>query len=515
MVKCSLIFLFCFRGTRATSCQPPIGGLLCPNGPPKPKAEVVSGTLAFSSAVACSSQNSSLQNDTSKRLQSCDKSHNNLGVLNDTSKSVKQFNSMDNPSNAGEKTALSDGSLGPVNSNSLLSSLTLLRDGDRGSCDTSNTANSTDINGQPYSSGLEGGGIAPNEEIQKLCFDLSSANIGRNSQNEYYGFNRSNTLSSDYILTKSPQLQASQQHEAEKFRDEQFSCESGEAAPSDWEQSGLKLNSQAQTVTAPADLEDDIASFDNQRLKDPEVVSHSYMPNSTSFVHVPIHSNRSLTKHVEQPLAMNADFVFADSKAGDDSMSHPSSVLCNGYPDKVVSRCSSGLNSTSDCISLQDVKNGQCIGRLHNELVSAGSDAALDKGESSIISNILSMDFDPWGESLTSPQDLVKMLGDKNESQFVPLKKSSSLKVQNNSQSRFSFARQDDPKIHVFNANPSYEQFPRRGSFVQDFSERDLYNDRKLGMTNGFSCKLEESESLGSGHFVASNKHSGEYQLLM
>ncbi|XP_054812607.1 uncharacterized protein LOC129313476 isoform X2 [Prosopis cineraria] len=501
-------------GTRATSCEPSSGGLLCPNGPAKPKADAVSGTLAFSSAVTGSSQNSSLHSDATKRPLSSGGSPNNLRVRNESLKPVKQLNFMDNPSSTCEKTATSDGSLAPVNRESLLSNLPLSRDGDRGSCTTSNTTtNSADFTGQPCSSGLEEATIATNEEIQNLCSNLSTVNIDRNGQNEYYGMVRSNSPPSDYILTRSPQLQASQQHKDDKFRDVQFSSESGKAAPSDWEQSDWKLNSQAQIVSVTTDLEDDIASFDNQRLKDPEVVCHSpYMPKSTSFVHVPLHSNHSLIQQGEQSPAMTFDFVSADSKVGDDSLLHPSSILCNGHPDKLVRSCSSDLNSTTDCTSLQDIRNEQCIERLFIESVSAGNDVALDKGESSIISNILSMDFDSWDDSLTSPQNLVKLLGDNTDNQFVPLKKSSSLKVQNNSQSRFSFARQDEPKIQAFNANPSHgisEQFPRRGSFMQDFSEIDLHNDRKLGMTNGFSsCKLEESENLGGGHFVSSNKHS-------
>ncbi|XP_028775817.1 uncharacterized protein LOC114732658 isoform X2 [Neltuma alba] len=500
-------------GARATNCQPATGGILCPNGPPKPKADAVGSTLPFSSAVAGSSQNS-LHSDATKRPPSSDGSHDNLRVRNDLLKPVKQFNGMDNLSNAGEKTATSDGSLAPVNSNSLLPSLPLSRDGDRGSCTTSITANSTEITGQSCSSGPEEATIATNEEIQNLCSNLSSVNIEKNGQNEPYGMDRSSSPPSDCVLTKSSQLKASHQHKDDKFRDVQFANESGKAALSDWEQSDWKLNSQAQIVSATTDLEDDIASFDNQRLKDPEVVCHSpYMPKSTSFVHVPIHSNHSLIQHGEQSHAMSVDFVSANSKVGDDSLLHPSSMLCNGYPDKLVSSCSSGLNGSTDCTSLQDVRNEQCIGRLFTESVSAGSDAVLDKGESSIISNILSMDFDAWDDSLTSPQNLVKFLGDNTDNQFVPLKKSSSLKVQNSSQSRFSFARQDEPKMQGFNANPSYsisEQFPRRGSFIQDFSEReDLYNDRKLGMANGFSsCKLEESENLGCSPFVASNKHS-------
>ncbi|KAJ1395105.1 hypothetical protein SESBI_33632 [Sesbania bispinosa] len=149
----------------------------------------------------------------------------------------------------------------------------------------------------------------------------------------------------------------------------------------------------------------------------------------------------------------------------------------------------------------------QRIGRLVNEAVNIGSDVAIDKGESSIISNILSMEFDAWDDSLISSNSLAKLLGDNTDNQNGPLKKSSSWKVQSN-QSRFSFARQEESKIQVLDVHPSHganQQFPRSRSLIQDFVERDLSLD-KLVIANGFPANnLEESESLGSGHFVASS----------
>lgn len=60
-----------------------------------------------------------------------------------------------------------------------------------------------------------------------------------------------------------------------------------------------------------------------------------------------------------------------------------------------------------------------------------------DMAESSIISNILSLEFDAWEDSLT------KLLG-KNDAQCTSLKSPTMRKVQDKNQSRFSFAREDE-----------------------------------------------------------------------
>lgn len=62
---------------------------------------------------------------------------------------------------------------------------------------------------------------------------------------------------------------------------------------------------------------------------------------------------------------------------------------------------------------------------------------ASDMGESSIISNILSLELDAWEDSLA------KLL-DESDEPYLPLKAPTMRKVQDKSQSRFSFARQDN-----------------------------------------------------------------------
>ena len=78
-------------------------------------------------------------------------------------------------------------------------------------------------------------------------------------------------------------------------------------------------------------------------------------------------------------------------------------------------------------------------GRLHNP--PSGKNAFLDRGESNIISNILSMDFDPWSDASVSTGSFAKFLGESNE-QNGGLKMTALWKGQSN-ESRFSFARQE------------------------------------------------------------------------
>ena len=504
------MFIFS-RGSQTTNSQPSAGSLSYPNGPSKPKPDTVSSTLAFSSAVAGTIQASALHCDVTKRPPSSDGTHSMMPrVKNGLLKPVKQYHSMDIVASAGDKTSASDVSPVPMKLNSQLSSLPFSQDSDRGSCTTENAVNSTDITGQSCSSGPEEAISATNEEIQNLSCELSSVNIDRNAANEHYTITKPSSPPSDHVLIKSPQIQGSQ-HNVDRFRDVIDTNETGKAATSDngvcssREQFDWRLDSHSQ-VSATTEVEDDVASFDNQRLKDPEVVCHSYLPKSTSFLHVSNHSGPHLLQHGEPCTAVNAGSVSANDRDGNESLLHSSSILYNGYPGKLVSSSSYGL--------LHDERNRQSIGRLVSEAANAGRDGAMDKGESSIISNILSMDFDPWDDSMTSPHNLAKLLGDNTDNQSGQLKKSSSWKVQSNNQSRFSFARQEESKIQSLDVHPSYgvsQQQPKSHPFIQDFAERDFYMD-KLGIANGFSTSnFENAENTGSGQFVASNKLSGEY----
>ncbi|PKA63296.1 CCR4-NOT transcription complex subunit 4 [Apostasia shenzhenica] len=68
--------------------------------------------------------------------------------------------------------------------------------------------------------------------------------------------------------------------------------------------------------------------------------------------------------------------------------------------------------------------------------------AVVHTGESNIISNILSLDFDPWEDSLSVSDSFSKLLCE-NEGNNGSLILSKRFNTENNNQSRFSFARQE------------------------------------------------------------------------
>ncbi|WVZ01556.1 hypothetical protein V8G54_027625 [Vigna mungo] len=495
-------------GTRATNCQPAAGGLLCVNGLSKPKPDTINNTLPFLSAVTGTIE-ASLNSDVTKRPLSSDGSHSmTAGVKDELLKSVKQYSTMDDNSRAGERTIASDVHLSPVKLNNQLSSLPLPKDGDTGSCTAMNAPNCIDITGQSCSFGPEEAIISTSEEIENLSCNLSSIYIDGNSANDHHS--QPKPISSCDNMSGKPMQSQESQYNSDKYRDVMSTNADTKATTLDnevrnvKEQCDLSLVSQSQVLSVNSEVEDDVTTFDNQRLKDPEVVS-SYLPKSASFRHVPNHSHPHILQHGESCNVVNAGSLDANYKVGDDSLLHANNILCNGYSEKSMSSSSYGF--------FHDERNEQHIGSLFSETVSIGSDV-MDKGENSIISNILSMEFDTWDDSVTSPQSLVKLLGDNANKQNGSLKKSSSWKIQCNNQSRFSFARQEESKIQA-NVHPSsgaIQQYPSKGSLVHDFVERDFSLD-KLGIRNGFpSNNLEESGNLGSGQFFPSNnKLSGRY----
>jgi CCR4-NOT transcription complex subunit 4 len=137
-----------------------------------------------------------------------------------------------------------------------------------------------------------------------------------------------------------------------------------------------------------------------------------------------------------------------------------------------------------------------------------------DMGESSIISNILSMDFDSWDEPLSSPQNFAKLLGesDKRQGSFGV---SSSWKVQNSNQSRFSFAREDERMVNnssIYDSNLNMEGGIQNSRYFNNgfVNNGDIYQD-KFSNYNGFSSAGadEPDNFLGSHSQFYSNKHSG------
>ncbi|XP_071714138.1 uncharacterized protein [Rutidosis leptorrhynchoides] len=192
------------------------------------------------------------------------------------------------------------------------------------------------------------------------------------------------------------------------------------------------------------EVEDDLSSFNDQRLRDPEVVTHTH----TGYVHNTPQSS-DMNNFVGHTYSPQQQYVSANVSNGD-----------------------------------------------HRN--------ALDQGEDSIISDILSWDFDPWDESLTSPQNLTKLLSE-SDKQHGSQSVATLRKTHSCNQSRFSFAREDDECVDG-GSNFTHNLRDLGSGVSQQNLNRDYAGQLSNG--NGFSSfNYEESDRTASNHsFLSSNK---------
>ncbi|XP_075634668.1 uncharacterized protein LOC142607129 isoform X2 [Castanea sativa] len=507
--------------TRAPNGQPPAASITSANGPSKQKTEAVSSTLVFSSTVAGTIQASTLHGDGSKKPTL----NEDIQTINPQSKSeslkpLKQHTSMDCLTNPTEKPAIPDGTHASLSLSNELSCPPASKDNDGGINMPPDITDSAYNTGHSCASVPEKLGVVASGQIQNLSSVMSSISIDGIARDEHSGVVRPNSSESDPVLIKAPGIQGLQQHYAEQYR-EPASTTVGKATPINGvyalsEQCDWRSDSNGQVAQDNAsEVEDDVLSFDSQRLKDPEVVSRAtYLPNSANSLHAS-RSHPLPHSEVYSAVRLNTDHpISLDSRISEGSLLHSSSisVLSNGFPENLVSNASGSDRSLDRSFLLPNEERRNPMGRFLSDVANGDSNAAIDRGESSIISNILSLDFE-WNESLASPQRLVKLLGERDK-ESGSLKMSSSWKGQNNNnQSRFSFARHEESRNQVFDVQPSFnaiEQFPKSRSYSQDFAERDLYMD-KIGIGNGFpSRNFEESEFFTSSHpVISSSKLSG------
>ncbi|KAL5581165.1 hypothetical protein UlMin_013607 [Ulmus minor] len=493
-------------GMRGSNCQPLATNLTCSNGPSKQKPDTVD-TMAFSSAVAGTTQASVLHGDCGKKQSLFEENHTTDAKVDFDFQTVLS-----------EKPYEVDGAL-PVNLSSQFSFPSESEDNERGISVTPYISNVTDQDGQSFFSDLQNEPIVASEgRVQKLCSEMSSMSIASCViGDEHSSLTRPSSAFSDHSI-KSPQDQGLQQYLTGQSREPStvqnaLTSTNEVCVPSD--QSDWISESQTQIISnTSSELEEDIISFDNQRLKDPEVVTRStYLSNSTNPLHALIHSSSPFQQREAYAAAnLNTDRLFVDDKIRDNSLCASSASLAsNGYPNNLAGSYA-GYDRTLDHTLLhQNEGSGKHIGRFQGA-ANADINSAVDKGESSIISNILSLDFDSFDDSLTSPQNLAKLLGD-DDRPSASHKISSSWKGQTNNQSRFSFARHEESVNQAFDAQPSLSvggQFFKNHSFSHDVSvNRDQYFD-KFGFGNGFSPNnFEESENHAGNHSAfPSNKIS-------
>ncbi|KAH9700890.1 RNA binding (RRM/RBD/RNP motifs) family protein [Citrus sinensis] len=457
-------------GMRASN-QQSVATSACSNGPSKQRPDTVGGALAFSSAVANTPSVSTLHVDVVKRPTVHEDSQiTDSKSKSDISKPSRQHFGSEPPTPNGEPASVS---LSNQASCPPLSKYT-----DKGLNMPPNVIHSSDTTGHSCLSGPEKEeNVTADVKMQGLCSDVSAMSIDRNATNEHSGVARASSALPDHGMMKLPRNQGLQPYNADLCREPLMSPETGKSItskndafvsrePFDWRTDPT----QAATDASPQE-EEDVLSFDNQRLKDPEVVCRSnYLPKSANSLHVTNHS---------------------------------SSLKSNGYPEKLARNTSGPGRAVENAFLLSN--EGQ---RMPRELQGdANINAAVDTGENSIISNILSMDFDTWDDPLALPQNLAKLLSEP-EKEPSSLKMSSSWKGHNHNQSRFSFARQEESRSHTFDNERSFSGFiqqPKSHSFNQDFAgNRDPLLD-KLGLRNGFHpSSFEESDNFSSNHAVFS-----------
>ncbi|KAF4354613.1 hypothetical protein F8388_009604 [Cannabis sativa] len=485
-------------GMRGSNCQPLAGNLTCTNGPSKQKLDTVT--------VAGGTQTSVMHVDGGKRQPS-----DNIAET-ETLKPMKQHNSLDYQSNVLEKPDDSSSE----NMSNQFSSSPVSRDNDRGIDMLANNSNTIDQDGQSSTSGNESEHLTSEGQVQNLCSEISSLCIDANVIDEDSGKTSSSSFL-DHSLIKSSVNQGLSPYYSEQFRE--TSTFSQKAGTTDNEvyvrdQPDWLAVSQTQAMpSTPSELEEDIISFDNQRLKDPEVVSRSnYLPNSTNSFHTSNHACSPFQHEAYAAANSNTDRLFVDNKLRDSAFLSASttSLTSNGYPNNLPNSYIGSENISEHSFLHSNEDNGKHIGRFLGDAANTDVNCAVDRGESSIISNILSLDFDTWDESLASPQNLAKLLGD-DDKQSGSHRLSSSWKAPTHNQSRFSFARQEESINPVFDVQPSHSFLGQvsNHAFSRDFSDnRDTHFD-KLGFGNGFSSgSFDESENHASGnHSVfSSNK---------
>lgn len=181
------------------------------------------------------------------------------------------------------------------------------------------------------------------------------------------------------------------------------------------------------------------------------------------------------------------------------------SATCSAPPCTESSMDKDGISTVSlqssekayqDCFRI-DKSEG--LENLQNYQSSTRNNIDTDAGENSIISNILSLDFDVWEEdnSIASPHNLAKvLLGEKDTNTGFLKDTSSSWKFQNSGQSRFSFAREDDSKNESSNfsscltSNGQLQNTRSKGREVLDV--RNGYDQFNTSLNDASACNRDE-----------------------
>nr|DAD27903.1 TPA_asm: hypothetical protein HUJ06_029371 [Nelumbo nucifera] len=509
-------------GMRASNCRPLASNSVSSNGPAKQKSDSFNGSV-LPSLVASTSHTSVLPSDVGKI--------STVNGENHVMQSSKRSESWDMSKQHGVRdwqkrvadttvpsTVVQDVEPTLVTLSDHLSRVSLSKDKDGGVMIQPNVVNSEDLCRQSCSSVPDKDDINTSGNVQDLCSGLSATVV-----DSCPGFDHFESVrATSHPAVRSPGSLGLQQNHSEKPREPLTLLPSRKTStlsdglcafkePTDW-----RSESQIHVLQNSChEAEEDLLALEGRTVKASEVV----ISQVSNLPHLPNHSSGHYLWQNGDPCSASnlgnigpravhrrVDEAYVPFNSGD--------LSSNGHCENKISSSTEldGFSESSNLFS--SIEKGKCLARFSDDVGNAEKNAASEMGESSIISNILSMDFDVWGDSLTSPQNFAKLLNEANR-QHGSQKIESSWKVQNNNQSRFSFARQDEFRNEGSDFESPFSSIPKKYSMFQGALEnRDHFMEK---LRNGFSSSsIEETDPYSSSHLVtSSNKLSGECQLCL
>ncbi|KAL3850745.1 hypothetical protein ACJIZ3_012627 [Penstemon smallii] len=461
--------------TRSSNNQPPTSTCSNSNGPLSQKPSTCNGFTALSIVVGSPSQVTSLHSDTGKKF-----GPNEESTISQDESKMKNLESVEKELNIDEKNDVSENSFASVHPSTL------------------------SINKQPY---LPPSSKLPSNNVH--IFDCSTMPAGTALGKDSFDARDRNldNICSAMLSTSLHENQQMHNGYVEHIRDP--STLSAKAANTTEDcstdvQSDFRLEKTIQVN--PVDwheIEDDLLSFNNQRMNDPQI-STNRIPEFARVFHPPEHSFRSSPFiKADDLVSVNMDKQIVDRNR---NLIVSTSNIPSGHSENILT--SAEVNDVKYFNLFPSNEKRSIPGRYDNEIAKG----AVDVGESNIISNILSMDFDSWDESLASPQNLAKLLGetDKQQGSFgVP----GSRKIQNSNQSRFLFAREEEHMRQVSDFGQSFDYFDQASKqrpFGHDNSYSNSLHLEKFVTRNGFPVfNSTEPDIFASSHsHISPNKNS-------
>ncbi|CAM8898050.1 unnamed protein product [Rhodiola kirilowii] len=200
------------------------------------------------------------------------------------------------------------------------------------------------------------------------------------------------------------------------------------------------------------EVDEDIRSFNIQRLKDSQIVNRpSHLKSLMAPVHISNYASEPLI-HMEDGLGsinMNGNSSIAGVSGQDGSHLHASSapMTTNGY---------NLMPPSENGHTFSNAEENQV--KIYGSHVEKRLFSSKDLREHSIISDILSMDLESDGS--LAAHNLARLFSDVDKQHGSQMLSTSWIAQSNNNQSRFSFARQEEScyRTYAESSNPNFRQ---------------------------------------------------------